>query len=210
MDSTQEKKNYMQECNGVLRSLKAANRKPKLLLHVCCAPCSSAVLLKLKEFFQISLFYYNPNIAPADEYRKREIELQKLVSFYKNDFNFNCEILSCEYNHEAFLHTVVGFENEPEGGARCQRCHQLRLKKTAEYATQNGFHYFCSTLSISPHKNALLINELGFSLETENCRWLPNDFKKENGYLLSCRLSKQYGLYRQDFCGCEFSQKKAD
>lgn len=199
-----KKINYNSLCNEILLDLKNSTIKPKLLLHVCCAPCSSAVILKLKDSFQITVFYYNPNIAPFAEYKKRQGELQKLLSFYKRDFNLSCDILPCEYEHLDFLKVIKGLEKDREGGKRCEKCHALRLEKTASQATNLGFDYFCSTLSISPLKNASLINELGYSLQN-NCLWLPNDFKKENGYLKSTQISKEYELYRQTRCGCEFS-----
>lgn len=209
MNTTQNKiQNYNRECADCLAEISRSGKKPSLFLHVCCAPCSSAVLLKLKDYFRLTLFYYNPNIAPLEEYSKRFGELEKLQEFYRKDFQLQCEIFPASYIHEEFLAAVAGLEMEPEGGSRCERCHALRLGKTAEIAKKNGFDYFCSTLSISPLKNATLINKLGFSLQTENCLWLPNDFKKENGFLQSTQISQKYGLYRQDFCGCEFSRHK--
>lgn len=197
--------NFNAQCNAIIKNKNSLNEKPSLLLHVCCAPCSSAVLLKLQDSFNITVYFYNPNIASFEEYQKRKNELTKLLQIYKNDFNLYIKIFSDEYKHSEFLEIAEGLEKEREGGSRCEKCIFLRLSKTAERAKENGFAYFCSTLSISPLKNAKLINEIGFSLEGENTLWLPNDFKKQNGYLNSIQLSKQYELYRQNTCGCEFS-----
>ena len=171
-------------------------KKPKLLLHCCCAPCSSAVIERIKEFFDITFYYYNPNIYPEAEFELRKQEFNKL----------GVKVVCEEYNHLEFLELVKGLENEPEGGNRCRVCIAQRMNKTFEYASMHNFEYVTTTLSISPHKDAEFINLLGESLEKKyGIKYLHADFKKENGYLNSITLSKQYELYRQDYCGCEFS-----
>lgn len=172
--------------------------KPKLLLHVCCAPCTSGVLPVLKNFFDITLFYYNPNIYTKDEYLLRAEQFAKLT---------NLPIIISEYNHDEFLNVAKNLEKEVEGGKRCNECIKLRLEKSCEYAVVNKFDYISSTLSISPHKDANFINECGNNLsQTYPIKYLYADFKKENGYLNSINISKELNLYRQTFCGCEFSK----
>lgn len=176
------------------------SNKPKLLLHVCCAPCSSGVLPKLQNFFDITLFYYNPNTFPEDEYLLRAKQFSKLT---------NLPLIICDYNHKDFLDTISGLENEQEGGKRCEKCINLRMEKSFEYAKLNNFKFVTTTLSVSPHKNAEFINKIGIELEKKyNTPYLRADFKKENGFLDSIVNSKKFDLYRQDFCGCEFSHLK--
>ncbi len=171
--------------------------KPKLLLHVCCAPCSSGVLPRLKQFFDITLYYYNPNTYPENEYLLRAKQFAKLSDL---------PLLICDYDHSQFLNYIEGNEKDAEGGARCQKCIELRLKSSFESAKTNNFDYVTTTLSISPHKDAKFINECGQKLQqTYNVKYLYADFKKENGYLNSINESKRLDLYRQDYCGCEFS-----
>lgn len=172
--------------------------KPKLLLHVCCAPCTSGVLPVLKNFFDITLFYYNPNIYTKDEYLLRAEQFAKLT---------NLPIIISEYNHDEFLNVAKNLEKEVEGGKRCNECIKLRLEKSFEYAVANKFDYISTTLSISPHKDADFINECGNNLsQIYPIKYLYADFKKENGYLNSINISKELNLYRQTFCGCEFSK----
>ena len=172
--------------------------KPKLLLHVCCAPCTSGVLPVLKNFFDITLFYYNPNIYTKDEYLLRAEQFAKLT---------NLPIIISEYNHDEFLNVAKNLEKEVEGGKRCNECIKLRLEKSFEYAVANKFDYISTTLSISPHKDANFINECGNNLsQIYSIKYLYADFKKENGYLNSINISKELNLYRQTFCGCEFSK----
>jgi len=176
------------------------NGKPRLLLHVCCAPCSSAVIDKLKEFFDITLYYFNPNTYPESEYNLRADQFAKLT---------NLPVITCEYNHSDFLNVIKGFEQDVEGGNRCQKCISLRMDKSFDYASNNNFDYVTTSLSISPHKDVEFINTCGEFLQNKyNIIYLYADFKKENGYLNSINLSKQYNLYRQDYCGCEFSMNK--
>lgn len=176
------------------------DKKARLLLHSCCAPCSSESLKRLSTFFDITVVYYNPNIYPKEEYLKRKAEQERLLKI------LDIEFLDCEYNENDFLEIAQGFEFEKEGGARCSRCFLLRLEKTATLAKQNGFDYFGTTLTISPHKNAEIINKIGESLgQKYNINFLYSDLKKENGYLNSIILSKEYNLYRQNYCGCRYS-----
>ena len=173
--------------------------KPKLLLHCCCAPCSSAVIEKLKQFFEITYFYYNPNIYPESEYLKRKKEFIKL----------GVNVVELKYNHNEFLEVSKGYENESEGGIRCRICIAQRLNKTFEFASANNYDIVTTTLSISPHKDAEFINLLGESLQQKyGIKYLHADFKKENGYLNSIKICKEKEIYRQDYCGCEFSKNK--
>lgn len=175
--------------------------KPTLLLHCCCAPCSSSVLEQLKEDYDITLYFYNPNIAPKEEHDRRAEELERLLKIVGQK-----PAIYEEYNHEEFLSFVKGLEKEKEGGARCHKCYELRLRKTAQMAKQKGFDFFTTTLSVSPYKNAEYLNELGAKIEQEvGAKYLPANFKKKNGFLRVSQLSKEYGLYRQNYCGCEFS-----
>ncbi|MGM9522706.1 MAG: epoxyqueuosine reductase QueH [Oscillospiraceae bacterium] len=179
-------------------------RRPRLLLHACCAPCSSAVLERIAPFFEVTVFYYNPNIYPFEEYEKRLGELYKLLR--ANGMEKTAEIIDGGFDDAEFYACAAGLENEPEGGARCPRCFELRLRKTAETAKKLGCEYFATTLTVSPHKNAEVINAIGGKLsEDAGVKWLPSDFKKRDGYLRSIRLSEEYGLYRQDYCGCRFA-----
>ncbi len=189
-----QKQNYNLMMKQQLSNLKG---KPKLLLHVCCAPCSSGVLPKLKQYFEITLFYYNPNTYPQDEYLLRAEQFAKLTDL---------PLIVCDYNHNEFLTEIKGLEQVKEGGARCQKCIELRLKQSFEYATKQGYDYVTTTLSISPHKDAEFINACGQKLQEEyKVNYLYADFKKENGYLNSITESKKHDLYRQEYCGCEFS-----
>ena len=173
--------------------------KPKLLLHCCCAPCSSAVIEKLKNYFEITYFYYNPNIFPQEEYKLRKDEFLKL----------GVNVVELKYSHNEFLNVVAGYENEKEGGARCKICIAQRLDKAFEYAVSNNFEIVTTTLSISPHKDAEFINKIGENLQEKyGIKYLHADFKKENGYLNSINICKEKGIYRQDYCGCEFSKNE--
>ena len=178
------------------------SEKKKLLLHSCCAPCSSSVLERVTTFLKVDIFYYNPNIEKA-EFDKRLAEQQDFVNNVYKDVS----VIAPLYNESEFLDKVTGLEALPERGERCKICYALRLEKTAEYAKLNGYDYFTTTLSVSPHKNAEWINELGFAFAKKyGVEFLPSDFKKDGGYLRSTELSKEYGLYRQNFCGCKFSK----
>ena len=175
-----------------------------LLLHACCAPCSSATLERLSAHFDLTILYYNPNIYPPEEYHRREAELERFVE----QAGYHYPVVELPYDPQEFYSAVTGLENEPERGGRCTVCYRLRMRRAAQYAKEHGFDWFTTTLSISPHKDAARINQIGQELEAEfGIRHLPSDFKKQNGYLRSLQLSEEYGLYRQDYCGCEFSAK---
>lgn len=194
--------NYQVEMEKTINSL---DYTPRLLLHVCCAPCSSYVLSVLAKYFKIDIVYYNPNINTKEEYDKRLDELKRLIGTVKYDNPVS--ITSCTYNNMDFYNAVKGLENEPEGGKRCFACYKLRLEYTAKSAKELGYDYFTTSLSISPYKNATWLNEIGISLENKyGIKYLVADFKKKNGYKTSIELSKKYNLYRQDYCGCIYSK----
>lgn len=198
-------RNYAKELERLIQKLQQEGKVPRLLLHACCAPCSSAVLEYLSQYFAITLLYYNPNIAPLEEYQKREAELRRLVSQMK--FIHPVELLPCQYDGQAFVQAARGLEGEPEGGKRCEACFRLRLRYAAQEAARLRFDYYTTTLSISPMKNASLLNQLGEEIGREfGVAHLPSDFKKKDGYKRSVQLSKEYDLYRQDYCGCAFSK----
>lgn len=198
-------RNYAKELERLIQKLQQEGKVPRLLLHACCAPCSSAVLEYLSQYFAITLLYYNPNIAPLEEYQKREAELRRLVSQMK--FTHPVELLPCQYDGQAFVQAARGLEGEPEGGKRCEACFRLRLRYAAQEAARLRFDYYTTTLSISPMKNAPLLNQLGEEIGKEfGVAHLPSDFKKKDGYKRSVQLSKEYDLYRQDYCGCAFSK----
>ncbi|MBE5737768.1 MAG: epoxyqueuosine reductase QueH [Clostridiales bacterium] len=176
-------------------------KKEKLLLHSCCAPCSTACIERLEKNFNLTIYYYNPNMDSQEEFLLRRAEQQKYCQ------NKNIEVILEEYLSEQYQEVVVGLENEPEGGKRCEKCFYLRLDKTAQKAKEFGFTYFATTLTVSPLKNAELINEIGYKIAKKHgVNYLPTDFKKQGGYLRSIELSKQNQLYRQNYCGCEFSK----
>lgn len=189
----------------IKKTYASGGERPSLLLHSCCAVCSSYVIACLRPHFEITVLYYNPNIEPLEEYKKRKSEQLRLLEEYPE-----VRIMDTDYENESFRKIAEGLENEPEGGARCSKCIELRLSRTAELARDSNFDYFCSTLSVSPHKNALLINSLGKKLQDEKkVKWLYSDFKKRDGFLKSNTESKRLGLYRQDYCGCIFSKQKS-
>lgn len=202
-----QKINYQKELEKLLAQLEAEQRVPSLLIHSCCAPCSSYVLEYLSEYFKITVFYYNPNIYPESEYTKRIAEQQKLIR--DMEFRYPVSFLAGEYDKEKFYEMAAGMEDLKEGGARCMKCYELRLSEAARQAVAGGFDYFTTTLSISPMKNAQKLNEIGLRVGKEyGVKYLVSDFKKKNGYKRSIELSKEYGLYRQDYCGCEFSMRR--
>ena len=196
-----EKPNYQREMEQEIRRL--GGRRPTLLLHSCCGPCSSAVLERLTEHFDVTVLYYNPNIEPEEAYTHRLGEQTRLLSLLPG----NIPLLPCPYDHEAFAAFAPALAQEKEGGARCLRCFALRLEYTARMARDHGFEYFTTTLSVSPHKNADHVNRIGRKAgETHGVKYLMADFKKKNGYLRSLQLSREYDLYRQDYCGCLYSR----
>ena len=198
-----EKRNYQKELDAVTGALTA---RPRLLLQSCCGPCSSYVLEYLTAYFDVTVLFFNPNIRPEAEYEKRLATLRQLLAAMPMEHP--PALIEPGWRGEEFLAAVKGLENEPEGGARCAVCFRLRLSETARLAAEGGYDYFGTTLTVSPHKNAEVINRIGFALgEQYGVAWLPSDFKKRNGYLRSIQLSKQYGLYRQEYCGCGFPER---
>ena len=202
------KRQYQKELDQILENL-PENPPPRLLLHACCAPCSSYVLSYLAEYFSITILFYNPNITEQAEYEKRKAELLRLIG--ELDVKNPISVLEAPWDPDRFFTLSRGLEDCPEGGERCFACYRLRLEKTAQLARENGFDWFTTTLSISPLKNAVKINEIGEELAAQYgvCH-LPSDFKKKGGYQQSIVLSKQYHLYRQNYCGCIFSQREAE
>ena len=195
--------NYDLEMDKQISNLEEGS---KLLLHACCAPCSSAVLERLGNFFRISIFYYNPNITDEEEYKKRIAEIKKLIDLV--DSKYKIELIEGDYDPDKFFEMSKGLENEPERGKRCYKCYEMRLSETARIAEELGFDNFCTTLTLSPHKNSDWVNEIGEKLNKKyRVNYLYSDFKKKEGYKRSIVLSKKYGLYRQDYCGCVFSKK---
>lgn len=196
--------NYNEILKQTIRNL---DYIPKVLLHSCCAPCSTQVISILSDHFDITVFYYNPNIEPQEEYLKRKDEqinlLKKVKTKNKIDF------LDCDYENAEFEKIAKGFENCPEGGKRCYRCYFLRMEKTCKVAKEKKYDYFCTTLSVSPYKNSCILNEIGSDLEKKyNIKYLYSDFKKEDGYKKSIEYSKKFNLYRQNFCGCNYSKNR--
>lgn len=203
-----QKINYQLKLDELIKSIPEGTT-PTLLLHSCCAPCSSYTIEYLSQYFSITLFFYNPNISPAEEYRKRAEELERFVSQFK--VKNPVRIIEGEYVPEDFYSAVKGMEDIPEGGERCFVCYRLRLEKTARLAAELGFDYFTSTLSISPYKNAQKLNEISQELsDIYSVKNLPGDFKKKGGYKRSIELSAEYSLYRQDYCGCVFSKRESE
>ncbi len=199
-----QKPNYDLQMQEIL-----AKEKPSVLLHACCAPCSSAVLERLDGQAEIIIYFYNPNILPESEYQHRLAELHRLTESLP--LSQKIEIIEGIYDPERFLSFAEAMADEPERGKRCQKCIALRLRQTAEQARNMNIDYFASTLTLSPHKDAPFINTAGFAIaEEQGIQWLPSDFKKRNGYQRSIALSREYCLYRQDFCGCPFSKKNRE
>ena len=195
--------NYDLEMEKQMSNLKEGD---SLLLHACCAPCSTACLERVANFFKVTIFYYNPNITDESEYRKRIEEIKKLLTLINP--KYKVELLEGDYDPNKFFEMAKGLESEPERGKRCYKCYEMRLEETAKIASKLGFNNFCTTLTLSPHKNANWINEIGEKLNKEyDSNYLYSDFKKKEGYKRSIELSKQYNLYRQDYCGCIYSKK---
>ena len=203
------KRNYQRELDGTIEKLVEAGQAPRLLLHSCCAPCSSYVLEYLSEYFSVTVFYYNPNIFPAEEYEMRVKEQEALI--LRLPAKHRISFLEGPYEQERFYEMAKGLELEPEGGERCFRCYHLRLLEAAQMARAGAFDYFTTTLSISPLKDAEKLNEIGEKLAREyGVAYLNSDFKKRDGYKRSIELSKEYGLYRQDYCGCVYSLRERE
>lgn len=199
--------NYQKELDKITDSLNGD--VPKLFLHSCCAPCSSYTLEYLSNYFDITVYYFNPNISPKAEFDKRYAEQKRLIEALPSKHTI--KLVCGEYDYNDFLKIAKGYEDVPEGGERCFRCYRMRLESTAKLAKEQGFDYFCTTLSISPLKNSQKINEIGYEVaEKYGIKWLPSDFKKKEGYKRSIELSREYQLYRQNFCGCVFSKENKD
>lgn len=202
------KRNYQKEMEKRIEKLAEKKEVPSLLLHSCCAPCSSYCIEYLSNYFEITVFYYNPNISPEEEYKKRVEEEQRLISELPT--RYPVHFLEGSYEPERFFAMARGMENLKEGGERCFGCYELRLLESVSLAEKKGFDYVTTTLSISPLKNAEKLNEIGERLcEGKRVVYLNSDFKKKNGYKRSLELSKEYGLYRQNYCGCVFSKREA-
>lgn len=202
------KRNYQKELDGLIENLQKENKVPRLLLHSCCAPCASYVLEYLSKYFEITVFYYNPNIYPPDEYTERALEQKRFIEQFPAKYKIS--YVEGSYDTKRFYDMARGMEKIPEGGERCFRCYELRLRESAKLAKEGGFDYFTTTLSISPLKNAEKLNEIGEALEAEyGVKHLTSDFKKKNGYKRSTELSREYDLYRQNYCGCIFSQNQS-
>lgn len=198
--------NYQKLLEKIIQKFPEGEPPKRLLLHSCCAPCSSYVLEYLSDYFDITVFYYNPNIAPEEEYRMRVEEQQKLIG--QMSFKYPVSFIEGSYEPQRFYEMAKGLEKAPEGGERCFGCFALRLEETGKLAKEQKFDYFTTTLTISPLKNAEKLNEIGFKMgEKYGVNWLPSDFKKKNGYKRSTELSAKYGLYRQNYCGCVFSKR---
>lgn len=203
--------NLQKELESIIAKNEALGIRPKLLLHICCAPCSSYCMEYLNKYFDLSIYFYNPNIDIDKEYFYRLAEAKKLLEAMQlvNSDNKSFELIKGEYNKEEFYKRIKGHEKDLEGGERCKICYRLRLEAAAKIAKDNNFDYFTSSLSISPKKDAKLLYEIGKELEEEyEIKYLPSDFKKKNGYKRSVELSSEYSLYRQDYCGCSFSKRK--
>ena len=210
----EKKLNYQQQLEKIISELdsKYTTKKPSLLLHACCAPCSSYVLEFLAPHFDITIYYYNPNIHPREEYERRLNELIDFLPRYKPAIENSVKIVKAPYNPEDFFKATnakneIALQTEPERGERCRRCYNLRMTKAFQYAQENNYDFFTTTLTISPHKDVNKINEIGYTLDKlEKVTYLPSDFKKNEGFKRSLVLSKEYGLYRQDYCGCIYSK----
>lgn len=200
------KPNYDLEMLDILKN----NIGKKVLLHSCCGPCSSYCIKELAKYVKVTILYYNPNIEPIEEYNKRKETQINLIKDYQKE-GIDVDYIDVDYENEVYRNYVLGLENEVEGGSRCTKCFTLRLTKTSSLAASLNYDFFATTLTVSPHKNSKLINEIGFEIEKKlKIRFLPSDFKKREGYKKSIEYSKEYELYRQDYCGCLFSKRKED
>lgn len=199
--------NYEKQRESLFEKYLNDGKKFKLLLHSCCAPCSTACIFRLVDKCDLAVYYYNPNIDGEGEFSLRACEQKR---FLHEAYGEKIPLFIENYNADEFYAVCRGLEKQPEGGKRCEKCFALRLEKTAEFALKNGYDGICTTLTVSPHKNAALINEIGESAANKfGIKWVPCDFKKQNGFLLSTAVSKEYGLYRQNYCGCVFSKTEA-
>ena len=206
---TLNKRNYQKELDKLIENIQKEGKTPRLFLHACCAPCSSYVMEYLSQYFEITIFFYNPNIAPEEEYAHRVAEIRRLIG--EMEFVHPVTLVEGRYDPKEFYEMAKGLEDCPEGGERCFLCYELRLREAAELAKKMQMDYFTTTLSISPLKNAEKLNEIGDALAEEyGIAYLNSDFKKKNGYKRSVELSEQYGMYRQYYCGCVFSKNQRD
>ncbi len=201
-----EQRNFQKEMDKKIQELQALGKVPRLLLHSCCAPCSSHCISYLSDYFKITVFYYNPNISSEEEYRKRVKEQIRFINEYPA--KYKVDFIEGDYDTESFYNMAKGLEDCREGGERCFKCYELRLRKTAQTASMNNYDYFTTTLTISPLKNSVKLNEIGLNMAKEyNVEYLVSDFKKKEGYKHSIELSKEYNLYRQNYCGCAYSKR---
>ena len=201
--------NYNLLMEQEIERIKESGKTPTILLHSCCAPCSSHVISTLIPFFNITILYYNPNIEPLEEYKKRKEEEIRFINEFPHQNKL--DIIDCDYDNDKYHEIIKGLENEPEGGARCMKCYYQRMEMTAKTAKENGYDYFATTLTVSPLKKSKKLNEIGKSLEDKyKIKYLFSDFKKKNGYKHSIELSKKYNLYRQDYCGCIYSKEERE
>ena len=210
---TEQKINYQKMLDAIIKDITDRNIHPTLLLHACCGPCSSYVIEYLAKYFDITILYYNPNIYPDAEYHRRLDELRNFLPRFPEAIKNNVKLVEDTYNPEEY-YEAIGIKDNPElahdreKGERCRRCYNLRLERARKYALEHGFDYFTTTLSISPYKDSKMINEIGFRyLNEETARYLPSDFKKNNGFLRSTQISREYNLWRQDYCGCVYSKQ---
>lgn len=200
-------RNYQKEMENIIAVNKERGIRPSLLLHACCAPCSSTCLMRLYESFKITVFYYNPNITSGDEYKKRVMEVHRLVDAINREYSSDIKCMDGDYNPDVFFKMAEGLENVKEGGSRCHKCYRLREEETARRAALGGYDYFATTLTLSPLKNAAVLNEIGEELAAlYDVKYLVSDFKKKEGFKQSIELSEKYGLYRQNYCGCDYSR----
>ena len=196
--------NYDIELEKIIKEAEASETKHTLLLHTCCAPCSTSVIERLQKYFEITIYYYNPNIEPYEEYIKRKEEQKR----YLKEIDKNIKFEDCDYENEEFKKIAQGLEHLPEGGHRCHECYKLRLLKTAQKAKELNCEYFGTTLTVSPYKNSQILNKIGQEISEEtNIKYLYSDFKKKEGYKRSIEISKEYKLYRQDYCGCLYAKE---
>jgi len=199
-------KNFDKILEELIEKHRLSDEVPSVMLHSCCAPCSSYVIEYLSQYFYLTIFYYNPNISPKDEYEKRKKEQIRLINTMKT--KYKVDLLDCDYDNNLYEDSIKGLELEPERGRRCDVCFRLRLEKTAMMAKEMGYDYFGTTLTVSPYKNCLMINEIGLDIGNKlDIKFLVSDFKKKNGYKRSIELSHEYNLYRQNYCGCKYSKE---
>jgi len=198
--------NYQKELDKLITRLEKEGRVPSLLLHSCCGPCSSYCIEYLSNYFHITVFYYNPNIYPDEEYYHRVKEQERFIKAFPT--KYNVDFIEGDFDKDSFYKIAKGLENEPEKGERCLKCYDLRLRKTAMVAKEKGFDFFATTLTISPMKDSQVLNSIGLDICSQvGVSWLPSDFKKKEGYKRSTELSKEYNMYRQDYCGCVYSYR---